>query len=244
MEHPQCDLVMTALKKNCSNCNLRDLCMPIGLSTSELEELDQLVAMRRRILKNGHLFRTGDSFNSMYAVKTGTFKTLVNSQDGSEQVVGFQMTGEILGLDGLGTGCHMCNAVALEDSEVCVIPYLTLEHLSQRFQSLQTHFHRVMSREIVKDQTTMLLLGSMRAEQRLAAFLMNLSERQKARGFSSTNMVLRMTREEIGSYLGLKIETVSRTLSKLQQQGLLKIDQKNVTLLDLLALHGLAKGSH
>lgn len=216
--------------------------MPVGLPPAELHELDELVANRRRIRKNESLFLAGDSFNSIYAVKTGTFKTVVNNQDGSEQVIGFQMAGEILGLDGLGAGNHMCNAIALEDSEACVIPYESLEQISQRFHSLQTNFHRIMGREIVKDQNVMLLLGSMRAEQRLAAFLLNLSERQKARGFSSSAMVLRMTREEMGSYLGLTIETVSRTLSKLQKEGYIRIEQKNLNIIEHSALQNLALG--
>jgi CRP/FNR family transcriptional regulator len=230
------------LKKSCSSCNLKDLCMPVGLKPDELEQLDKLVSQRRKILKGENLFRAGEEFVCLFAVKTGTFKTLVNNQDGSDQVIGFQMTGELLGLDGLGTGQHMCEAIAIEDSEVCMIPYSRLDELAQQFHALQIHFHRIMSREIVKDQNTMLLLGSMRAEQRLSAFLINLAERQKARGFSSREMVLRMTREEIGSYLGMKIETVSRTLSKLQKESLIRIDQKNLIILEPAQLKILATG--
>lgn len=242
MLNQACSVSLQELKKTCSNCNLKDLCMPIGLKPDELQRLDELVSLRRKVAKGEHLFRTGEIFTSLYAVKTGTFKTLVNNQDGSDQVIGFQMTGELLGLDGLGTGQHMCNSIALEDAEVCTIPYSRLDELAQQFHALQMHFHRIMSREIVKDQNAMLLLGSMRAEQRLSAFLINLSERQKARGFSSREMVLRMTREEIGSYLGMKIETVSRTLSKLQKEALIKIDQKNLTILNAPALQELATG--
>ena len=237
-----CTVSLQELKKNCSNCNLKELCMPVGLKPEELERLDKLVSLRRKLQKGENLFRTGENFSSLFAVKTGTFKTLVNNQDGSDQVIGFQMTGELLGLDGLGTGLHMCEAIALEDSEVCTIPYSRLDELAQEFHALQMHFHRIMSREIVKDQNAMLLLGSMRAEQRLSAFLLNLAERQKARGFSSRDMVLRMTREEIGSYLGMKIETVSRTFSKLQKDQLIKIDQKNLTILNHALLQNLATG--
>ncbi len=217
--------------------------MPLGLKPEELKRLDELVSTRRKVHKGGALFRSGDGFSALYAVRTGTFKTLVNNHDGSDQVIGFQMTGELLGLDGLGTSEHMCDAVALEDSEVCTIPYARLDELAQEFHTLQVHFHRIMSREIVKDQNTMLLLGSMRAEQRLSAFLVNLSERQKARGFSSRDIVLRMTREEIGSYLGMKLETVSRTLSKLQKEEFIRIDQKNLNILNASGLQGLATGS-
>lgn len=215
---------------NCSSCNLKDLCMPVGLSTEELAKLDELVSVRKKVPKGESLYLAGDGFQAVYAVRTGTFKTRMSSLDGTDQVTGFQMAGEILGLDGIGTNHHICDAVSLEDSEVCVIPYQRLDELSQQFRQLQIHFHRIMGREIVKDQNVMLLLGSMRAEQRLAAFLSNLSERQKARGFSSREMVLRMTREEIGSYLGLKIETVSRTLTKLQKDGLIEVTQRQLTL--------------
>lgn len=232
----------SAHQHNCSSCNLKELCMPVGLSADELYELDELVSTRRKIPKGEPLFHAGDGFNSIYAVKTGTFKTRITGFDGSDQVTGFQMSGEIIGLDGIGNSEHICDAVALEDSEVCVIPYNQLDELSQRFRTLQTHFHKVMGREIVRDQNVMLLLGSMRAEQRLAAFLSNLSERQRARGFSAKDMVLRMTREEIGSYLGLKIETVSRTLTKLQQAGLIKIVQKQLSLLEPEKLRLLATG--
>lgn len=217
--------------------------MPIGLSADEIRELDELVSLRRKVLKGEALFHAGDEFSTIYAVKIGTFKTRITNVEGTDQVTGFQMTGEILGLDGIGNNHHICDAVALEDSEVCCIPYNRLDEFSQKFRSLQNHFHRVMGREIVKDQNVMLLLGSMRAEQRLAAFLSNLSERQKMRGFSPHQMVLRMTREEIGSYLGLKIETVSRTLSKMQNDGLLKITQRNLALLEPEKLRCLATGN-
>jgi CRP/FNR family transcriptional regulator len=149
------------------------------------------------------------------------------------------MGGEILGMDGIGADRHTCDAVALEDSEVCVIPYTKLEELSHRFPTLSHHFHKVMSREIVREHGVMLLLGSMRAEERLAAFLLNLSQRLSARGFSAVEFVLRMTREEIGSHLGLKLETVSRAFSKFQDDGLITVKQKHVQIVDLPRLHRL-----
>jgi CRP/FNR family transcriptional regulator len=138
------------------------------------------------------------------------------------------MAGELLGLDGISTDRHTCDAVALEDSQVCVIPYDQLEDLSREFTDLQHQFHKIMSREIVRDHGVMLLLGSMRAEERLAAFLLNLTQRLQARGFSASELVLRMTREEIGSYLGLKLETVSRTFSKFQDDGILEVKQRQI----------------
>jgi CRP/FNR family transcriptional regulator len=222
----------TALKTACSNCGLRELCLPVGFSETEMQKLDALVAQRRSVKRGQSLFRAGEPFEALYAVRTGFFKTCTSSPDGREHVTGFQMAGELLGLDGISSDRHTCGAVALEDSQVCVIPYAQLESLSQDFTELQRQFHRIMGREIVRDHGVMMLLGSMRAEERLAAFLLNLSQRLKARGYSSTSLILRMTREEIGTYLGLKLETVSRTLSAFQERGLLGVRQKQVRILD------------
>lgn len=214
----------------CSQCNLRELCLPVGLTLEELERLDQLVSLRRSVRKTEALFRSGDPFSSLYAIRTGMFKTRVTSLDGRDQVTGFQMAGEIVGLDGIGGNEHACDALALEDSEVCVIPYNRLTDLAQQVPGLQRHFHRLMSREIVREHGVMLLLGGMRAEERVAAFLLNLTQRMQARGFSSREIVLRMTREEIGSYLGLKLETVSRTFSRLAEEGLIEVQQRHVRI--------------
>jgi len=230
-------------KVACSNCNLRELCLPLGLSQDQMQRLDNLVAVRRRVNRGDVLFRAGDTFQSLYAVRTGFFKTCVSSEDGRDQVTGFQMAGELLGLDGIGTDRHTCDSVALEDSQVCVIPYEQLEDLSREFSDLQRQFHKIMSREIVRDHGVMLLLGSMRAEERLAAFLLNLTQRLQARGFSSHSLILRMTREEIGSYLGLKLETVSRTFSKFQEEGLLEVRQRQIQVLDPAALKQLVSST-
>ncbi|MFN0164415.1 MAG: fumarate/nitrate reduction transcriptional regulator Fnr [Burkholderiales bacterium] len=224
------------LRVACSNCNLRELCLPVGLTHEQLESLDELVYTRKRIKRGDTLFRSGDEFASLYAIRSGFFKTRVASPDGRDQVTGFQMAGELLGIDGIGTDAHHCDAIALEDSEVCVIPYARLEEVSQRFEPLQRHFHKVMSREIVREHGVMLLLGSMRAEERLASFLLNLSQRFTSRGYSASEFVLRMTREEIGSFLGMKLETVSRAFSKFQDDGLISVQQKHIRIADLPGL--------
>lgn len=224
--------IVQELRSACSSCNLRELCLPVGLSTKDLERLDELVAQRRAVSRGEDLFRTGDRFQYVYAVRSGFFKTGLTLEDGREQVTGFQMTGELLGLDGISTDAHTVSATALEDSRVCVIPFEQLEQLSREFTDLQRQFHKIMSREIVRDHGVMLLLGSMKAEERLAAFLVNLMQRLQARGYSSSEVVLRMTREEIGSYLGLKLETVSRTFSRFQEEGLLNVKQRQIRILD------------
>jgi CRP/FNR family transcriptional regulator len=225
-----------AIKVACSNCNLRELCMPMGLSENDLERLDELVATRRKIKKGTTLFSNGDKFTSLYAIRTGFFKTCLASEDGRDQVTGFQMAGEIIGLDGIVNDQHSCDAIALEDAEVCVMPFDRIEEISREVTALQHHVHKIMSREIVREHGVMLLLGSMRAEERLAAFLLNLVQRLHSRGFSQSELVLRMTREEIGSYLGLKLETVSRTFSKFVDDGIVVVKQRHVRILNAEAL--------
>ena len=206
--------------------------MPLGLNESEMARVEEVVATRRKVPRGQNLFRNGDKFNALFAIRTGFFKTRISAQDGRDQVTGFQMAGEIIGLDGIVSDHHTCDAVALEDAEVCVMPFDRIEELSREINSLQRHVHKIMSREIVRENGVMLLLGSMRAEERLAAFLLNLVQRLHARGFSQTELVLRMTREEIGSYLGLKLETVSRTFSKFVDDGLVEVKQRHVRILN------------
>jgi CRP/FNR family transcriptional regulator len=232
-----------AIKVACSNCNLRELCMPVGLSDQELKRLDDLVTVRRKVKRGDTLFTNGEQFTSLYAIRTGFFKTSLATEDGRDQVTGFQMAGEIIGLDGIVNDQHSCDAVALEDAEICVIPFERIEEIAREVTALQHHVHKIMSREIVREHGVMLLLGSMRAEERLAAFLLNLVQRLHARGFSKSELVLRMTREEIGSYLGLKLETVSRTFSKFAEEGLVEVKQRHVRILNTEALQSLVNSS-
>ncbi len=236
---PIVPLTSNAIRVACSNCNLRELCMPLGLTSEELDRVDGLVASRRRVKRGGSLFRCGDKFTSLYAIRTGFFKTCITSEDGRDQVTGFQMAGEIVGLDGIVNDRHTCDAVALEDADVCLLPFDRIEELSTEIHGLQRHVHKIMSREIVREHGVMLLLGSMRAEERLAAFLLNLVQRLHARGFSQSELVLRMTREEIGSYLGLKLETVSRTFSKFVEEGIVAVRQRHVRIVNADALRQL-----
>ncbi len=225
-----------SIKVACSNCNLRELCLPLGLNAQELVRVDELVATRRIVKRGTSLFHNGEKFTSLYAIRSGFFKTSVTTEDGRDQVTGFQMAGEIIGLDGIVNDLHTCDAIALEDAEVCVMPFERIEEISREVTALQHHVHKVMSREIVREHGVMLLLGSMRAEERLAAFLLNLVQRLQARGFSKTELILRMTREEIGSYLGMKLETVSRTFSKFSEDGVVEVKQRQINIRDAEAL--------
>lgn len=227
---------LQTIKVACANCNLRELCMPLGLTQEELDRIEDMVASRRKIKRGTTLFRNGDRFNNLYAIRTGFFKTSITSEDGRDQVTGFQMAGEVIGLDGIVNDNHTCDAIALEDAEVCVMPFDRVEEISREVNALQRHVHKILSREIVRENSVMLLLGSMRAEERLAAFLLNLVQRLHARGFSQSELVLRMTREEIGSYLGLKLETVSRTFSKFVEEGIVEVKQRHVRIVNTEAL--------
>lgn len=235
---------LSHLRVACSNCSLRELCLPMGLSPDEMQQVEQIVATRRKLRRGDALFRSGDRFESLYAIRLGFLKSTATSSDGHEQVTGFHMAGELVGLDGISSDAHTCDTTALEDTEVCVIPYARVEEMSASVPSLQTHLHKVMSREIVREHGVMLLLGSMHAEERLATFLLNLSQRFEARGYSRSEFVLRMTRAEIGSFLGLKLETVSRCLSRFAQENLIEVEQKHVRILDAQRLRGiLANGA-
>jgi CRP/FNR family transcriptional regulator len=220
----------------CGSCNLRELCLPQGLPSGDMQRFEKVVYARRRLKRGEALFAAGDAFKAAYSVRSGFFKTSLVDGEGREQVTGFFMGGELLGMDGIGTDRYNGAAIALEDSEVCVLPYALIEEMAREVPALQRHLHAVLSREIVRDHGVMMLLGSMRAEQRLATFLLNLSKRFTARGYSPSDFHLRMTREEIGSYLGLKLETVSRLFSAFQRDGLIEVQQKHVRIRDSAGL--------
>lgn len=224
------------LRTRCSRCDIRELCLPVGLDASALRQLDDVVTTRRRVKRGEPLYRTGDTFLALYAVRVGTFKTTVITADGREQITGYQMSGDLLGLDGIASRHHRCAANALEDSETCVMPFERLAEVARAVSALQQSLHRFLSREIGRDQQLMLALGRLRGEERVAAFLINLAERHRARGFAANEFVLRMTRAEIGNYLGLELETVSRLFSRLAREGLLQVNGRVVRGLDLEGL--------
>ena len=227
------------LKSHCTTCSMRELCLPVGLAPDDLKLLDNAIGSRAKLKKGESLYRAGEPFHALYAVRLGSLKTTVLAEDGREQVAGYHMLGDIIGLDGIGTDRHGCQASALEDTEVCIMPFERLEDLARSVPALQHNLHQFLAREITRDHNVMLLLGSMRAEERLAVFLVNLSERYRRRGYSSSEFVLRMTREEIGSYLGLKLETVSRLFSRFQDEGLIQVQGRNIKILDMAKLRTL-----
>lgn len=235
-------LNLSSLRVACSNCNLRESCLPTGLSLKEVERVEDLVSTRKRVKRGEALFRVGDSFEAVYAVRLGFLKSIVLSSDGREQVTNFFMAGDMVGVDGIASGVHSCDVIALEDTEVCMIPWETQEDTATSMHAMGSHFMKLLSREIVRQHGVMLLLGSMHAEERLAAFLLSLSQRYEQRGYSRAEFVLRMTRAEIGSYLGLKLETVSRVLSRFSHDGLIDVNQKHVRIFNAEGLRAIVSG--
>lgn len=217
----------------CEDCALRrSLCLASSLDDDIVTVLHDVVQTWRSVGRGTRLFRAGDPFHSVYVVRSGSFKSVMMQPNGRDHVTGFHLAGEMLGLDGICTERHACEAVALDDASVCVIPFPALEALCRQVRPLQQTVHRLLSAEIVRESSLMLLLGDMTAEQRLAAFLLNIGQRMRERGYSGTELRLRMTRADIGSYLGMTLETVSRTFSRFQQDGLISVSGKHVVLSD------------
>lgn len=232
----------------CKNCSLATLCLPMGLTPDDVERLDGIVRRSRPLHRGDYLFRSGERFRSLYVVKTGSVKSYAPSEEGGEQVLGFHLPGEIIGLDAIEKELHLCSAKVLETSAICEVPFFRLVELSSSIPSLQQQIYRLLSKEIGHDTEMLLLLGKKSAEERLAAFLLSMSKRLRKRGLCPTDFFLSMSRHEIGNYLGLAVETVSRLFTRFQDEGLLKVDRKHVELIDLGALEaivtGVAAGGH
>ncbi len=215
----------------------------MGLTPEDVERLDDIVKRTRPLHRGDFLFRNGDRFRSLYVVKTGSVKSFAPSPEGGEQVLGFHLPGEIIGLDAIEKDAHACSAKVLETSAICEIPFGRLEELTASIASLQHQMYRLLSKEIAHDTDMLLLLGKKSAEERLAAFLISMSKRLQKRGLSPTDFYLSMSRHEIGNYLGLAVETVSRLFTRFQDEGLMLVDRKHIQLLNLEALDGLVGGA-
>ncbi|MGT2509400.1 fumarate/nitrate reduction transcriptional regulator Fnr [Cupriavidus basilensis] len=222
---------------HCLNCKLRHMCFPSMLNQSEMSRFNGIIDHRRKVRRGQRLYSAGDTFQNIYVPRIGSFKTVLSSEHGAEHVTGFYLIGETLGLSGISTKRHIVNAIALEDSVACVIPFQQLESLCREMPRLQQHIYKLLSAEIAQKSQGMIQLGSMTAEQRVAAFLLNISARLGARSYSITELSLHMTRGDIGNYLGMTLETVSRTFSRFQKNGLIRVRGKNITLSDAHALN-------
>lgn len=231
---------LSALKTACKSCSLHDLCLPLGLNLDDIDRLDEIVKRSRPLHKGEYLFNSGETFTSIFAVRSGSIKTFSESEQGDEQITGLYLPGELIGLDAIHDGEHPCSAIALETTSLCELPFNSLEDLSGKIPELHHQLFRVMSKEIAGDQSLLMLMAQKSADERLAAFLVNLSSRLKARNFSETEFNLTMSRKDIGNYLGLTIETISRTFSRFQSDGLLSTQRKYVNIHKLHELKELA----
>jgi CRP/FNR family transcriptional regulator len=225
---------------NCSNCRLSSICLPLALENDDIDQLDNIVQRGRPLHKGDHLYRDTDEFRSVYAVRSGAVKAYRVTDDGREQVTGFYFPGEILGMDGIAKNAHACSAKALETSAVCEIPFTSLEQLSVQLPNLQRHFFQLMSREITEDQQLITLLSKNTAEERIAALMLSISARNARRKLSATQFRLPMSRIDIGNYLGLTVETVSRVFSRLQKLDVLHVSNKEIEILDIAGLRNIA----
>jgi CRP/FNR family transcriptional regulator len=224
----------------CPAWELSNLSLASGLVPQELLGIAHLLTKRVHFWRGDALYRFGDRFDALYAIRSGSCKTVLLGRDGQDQVTGYYMAGAIIGMDGIGSNVHECEATALEDMEVWLLPFEQIENLARSSDRFRHNLHSLLSQECSRAHALMLLLGTMRADKRLAVFLLDLSQRYRARGFSSSEFVLRMTRAEIGSYLGLQLETVSRQLARFQREGLIQVEGRRVKLLDRVALSRLA----
>ena len=230
-----------AHRTSCNDCSLNPICLPLAVSVDELDQLEDIMRRGRPLKRGEHLYRASDPFESVFAVRSGAVKTYIVSEDGEEQVTGFYLPGEIVGMDGISTAHHVTSAKTLETSSVCEIPFSRLEELSTKIPSLQHHFFSQMSREIQADRELHMLLSKKSADDRIASLLISIANRQKLRGLSAQCIRLPMSRYDIANYLGLAVETVSRIFTRFQQQGLLAVEGREVKILDREALCGTSR---
>ena len=228
---------------HCKDCSLAALCLPLSLDMQDLDALDNIVKRNRPMKKGDFLFRQGDAFASVYAVRSGSLKTFSVTDCGQEQITGFHLPSEFVGLSGMDTELYPVSAIALETTSICEIPFDRLDELSASLPQLRRQLMRIMSREIRDDQQMMMLLSKKTADERIATFLVNLSARFRARGYSPQQFRLAMSRNEIGNYLGLAVETVSRVFTRFQQNGLLAAEGKEINLINLIEICALAGGN-
>jgi len=235
-------LKIADIKISCSNCSLSQLCLPHGMSGDDMDALDQIVKRQHPYQPGQHIFRAGDRSNSLFAVRSGALKTYCTTEDGDEQVLGFTLPGELVGLDGMSDGSYGSSSVVLDTASVCELPYDRLEEMCHSLSGLNRQMMRVVSKEVSSDQAMLLLLGKRNADERLAAFLLSMSIRYKSRGLSATEFNLPMSRQDIGNYLGLAIETVSRLFASFQKDQLLTVNRRQIVLQDLPRLNAMVEG--
>ncbi|MCE9665945.1 fumarate/nitrate reduction transcriptional regulator Fnr [Halomonas sp. M5N1S17] len=225
----------------CERCTLHARCLPLGLELDALESFEAIIQHPRPLKRGEVLVRQGGTFESLFVVRSGSLKQSVAQEGQRDQVTHFYLPGEVVGLDGIGEDNCYGSVVAMESTFVCELPFHRLEDLAEQLPELRGQLYRCMSRELRNDQRMMCLLSGRTADQRLASFMLGLSERFRLRGFSPYRFHLSMSRSDIGSYLGLALETVSRVLARFQQQSLATVAGRELTIHDMEALVALAE---
>jgi len=236
------EIDLNKVKVSCASCSLSELCLPRGMGPTALEKLDSIIKRSSPLQKGEVLFRKGDEFRGLYAVRSGLIKVYASTDDGDEQIIGFFLPGEILGLDAVESKIHVCNAVALETSTYCAVPFSELSEMCKEIPELQNQLFRIMSRELSSENQMLLTLGKKNSEEKVATFLLTISTRFHQLGYSANEFKLTMSRQDIGNYLGITFETVSRVFSRLQRNGIIKVNRKVIKIIDMVALKNLVSG--
>lgn len=226
----------SALKASCQQCSLSNLCLPLAVSEGDLDRLEDVIQQGRIYNRGEYVFEQSTPFRSCFAVRSGAIKTSIVTENGDEQVTGFFLPGELIGLDSMSTKSYACSAKALERTSVCELPLEHLDDLTHKLPGLQHHFFHLMSQEIQSSHQLALMLSKRTAEERIASLLLSLSSRFARRKLSPTQFSLPMARNDIANFLGLAVETVSRVFTRFQNQGLIRARGREVELLDLQAL--------
>ena len=231
-KQPPSAVKLSNFKIACKQCALRELCLPLGLDNSEIDELDNIFKKRRFVKKREYLYRMGEPMKSLYAIRSGSLKTAGLMEDGRVQVVGFHLPGELVGFDAISDDRYNCDAISLEDTELCEIPYDKLEDVARHIPGLQHQLMRMMSRVLVQEESQLMMLGKMNADERLASYLLSISRRQRRLGCPEDTFRLTMSRQDIADYIGLALETVSRLFSRFQEDGMISVQGREIKLLD------------
>lgn len=214
----------------CEDCSLYRLCLPLGLHSKDLAQLDKIIKRSQTYKRGQPLFEANNQFTSLYVVRSGSFKTTISTNNGRDQVTGFYFPGEFIGLDAIHQESYQSTARALESSSVCELPYDHLQEIGKDMPQLQIQLLTRISKELAGDKGLMLLLGKKTADEKLASFLLSISKRFNERGFSAMDFQLSMSRSDIANHLGLAVETVSRILSRFQDDELITITGKAISL--------------
>jgi len=232
---------LASVQNICQQCGIYSLCLPMGLSSGDIDQLDSIIKRRRPLKKGEHLFQAGEDFHAIYALRSGSIKSYLLNEDGEEHIVGFKMPGDLVGLNGINGKKYLNSAKALETSSVCEIPFEQLENLGHEIPGLSHHLIEIMSKEIQEEHHKVAMCSKMPADARLASVIHTLSERFQERGFSAEEFNLSMSRNDIANLLGLAVETVSRLFTQFQEEGILEVDRKHIRILNQAKLQELIR---